>query len=62
MHTLKPAGNNLWDVLFIGTERNIKIESALPKPEALKLVNYLNGGTGNAYGEPLRIKEVSYLD
>lgn len=62
MHTLKTAGNNLWDVLFIGTEREFKIESRIPKLEAIKLVNYLNGGTGNAYGEPIRIKEVSYLD
>jgi hypothetical protein len=51
MHTLKPAGKDLWNVWFAGgsqTSAHI-IERDLSKGEAMKLVNYLNGGAGDSF-------------
>jgi hypothetical protein len=37
-------------------ERCFIIEPNLSKQEALKMVNYLNGGFGNEYGQPVVVE------
>jgi hypothetical protein len=61
MHTLKPsmlsANSPLFDVWFVGSEslKATRIEIGIAKAEALKLVNYLNGGAGQEFGKPLQV-------
>lgn len=65
MHTLKPTNSSadLYDVWFVGSEAwsPFVVTGAVSKGEALKLVNYLNGGAGNNLPcDPVQVCEVGY--
>lgn len=48
MHTLDKRDNDLWAVVFSFPSGNHStIEDNLSKADAMELVNYLNGGTGD---------------
>jgi hypothetical protein len=67
MHTLKPnneaANFPLYDVWFIGSDqlKAYRVEKSIPKQEALKLVNYLNGGLGLPAGSNVGIIDMDKM-
>lgn len=61
MHTLRPSTPRpnpvKYDVVFVApTHQPVAIFTNLPRQEALKWVNYLNGGVGNTMDSQVDVK------
>lgn len=57
MHSLVPNTNNpgKWDVIFDnGSGKYVVLATVEPIEQAVRLVNYLNGGTGAESGFPFQ--------
>lgn len=62
MHTLSERSDlpGKYDVVFIG-KSYFSIKGECSYDEAIRLVNYLNGGAGNNFNEPVSLKDINDL-